>query len=291
MIKIISIIVPTYNRGHVIKRTIDNLLNQTIDDFEIIIVDDCSTDDTQHIIKNYNDIRIRYYKNTVNMGACYSRNRGIKLSHGDYIAFQDSDDLWDKNKLKKQLEFLSKYDADVVFCKMEQLDEYGQNYNIIPDRLIHNKNISYDDLLKGNLISTQTILAKKICFSTVKFDENLPRFQDWDLAIKLSMEYTVFFQDELLVTQYIQSDSITKNYFKAITALKIIYSKYYVKNNDRYSQYYYWNLLATCQYQVKDKNVINSYLKAFKYKKSFKLLIKIFLCRSNLLNLFLKVKR
>lgn len=290
MINIISIIVPTYNRASIIGRTINNLLEQSFINFEIIIIDDCSTDDTEQIIKQFDDNRIRYYKNVMNKGACYSRNRGIMLASGEYIAFQDSDDLWKTNKLKEQLRYLKEKNADIVFCQMEQFNEQGIRISTIPDRLIENNTIDYPTLLNGNLISTQTILGKRECFKNIAFDESLPRFQDWDLVLRLSQKYKIIFQNSIFVTQFLQKDSISKNYYKAVEGLKIIYSKYYTENNNKDSNFYYWNLLGTCQYQIKDPAALKSFIKAFKYNKTLKSLIKIILCKVHLLNFFVQVK-
>ena len=88
----VSVIIPTYNRAHLVGRAIRSVLNQTYQDFEIIVVDDCSTDNTEEIVKGFNDHRIRYMRHDRNRGGSAARNTGIKASQGKYIAFLDSDD-------------------------------------------------------------------------------------------------------------------------------------------------------------------------------------------------------
>ena len=112
----ISIILPTYNRDRLIMRAIQSILDQTYTKWELIIVDDGSTDSTQQIVQSMGEQRISYIKNEQNMGAAASRNHGVKLAHYDYLAFQDSDDVWIVDKLEKQVNYLSKHaEFDMVY--------------------------------------------------------------------------------------------------------------------------------------------------------------------------------
>lgn len=99
----VSVIIPTYNRAHLIGRAIKSVLNQTYKDFEIIIVDDGSTDKTEEVVKDFKDERVRYIRREKNKGGSAARNTGIKAARGEYIAFQDSDDEWLPEKLEKQM--------------------------------------------------------------------------------------------------------------------------------------------------------------------------------------------
>lgn len=110
---LVSIIMPSYNTAKYIEKSINSILNQTYDNWELIIVDDCSTDDSDKIISNFlNDKRIKYFKNSKNSGAAVSRNKALREAKGKWIAFLDSDDLWAEEKLYKQLKFMidNKYD-------------------------------------------------------------------------------------------------------------------------------------------------------------------------------------
>lgn len=109
MNELVSIIMPSYNTAQYISKTIQSVLNQTYIDWELIIVDDCSTDNTDEIIEPYlTDLRIRYIKNDINSGAAISRNRALREAKGKWIAFLDSDDLWESQKLEKQVTFMKK---------------------------------------------------------------------------------------------------------------------------------------------------------------------------------------
>lgn len=219
----VSIIIPTYNRGRLIKKSIDSILNQTYTNFELIIVDDNSDDNTEDIVKAIDDKRIRYVKQNENIGANKARNLGVEISNGKYIAFNDSDDEWLPNKLELQLDKLIKTNSDLVFCSYNRYD--GERRMIVPNVEIDSKTI-FRDLLRGNLISTQTILVKKQCLLNQKFDETLPRFQDWDLVIRIAKKYKIEFVDIPLVNVYVQEDSISKSSVKAKIALDIMRKKY-----------------------------------------------------------------
>ena len=109
MPSLVSIIMPSYNTGRYIENSIKSVLAQTYKEWELLIVDDCSKDDTDRIIAPYlEDKRIHYLKNEKNMGAALSRNRAIRVAKGKYIAFLDSDDIWEAHKLEKQIQFMRK---------------------------------------------------------------------------------------------------------------------------------------------------------------------------------------
>ena len=114
----ISVIIPTYNRGKSIIQSINSVLEQTYHNLEILIVDDCSTDDTEYLISKIDDPRVKYIKLKENKGASFARNIGIKIATGKYISFQDSDDIYKNNKIEKQYINLIKKNSDFDFCKI-----------------------------------------------------------------------------------------------------------------------------------------------------------------------------
>ncbi|MBO5691583.1 MAG: glycosyltransferase family 2 protein [Spirochaetaceae bacterium] len=121
----ISIITPNYNCGRFIAQTIESVRTQTYTNWEMLIVDDCSTDDSYQIALEYaqKDPRIKVFQNEKNSGAAISRNKAIELSQGEYLAFLDSDDLWLPEKLEKQLQFMQENDCDFSFTEYEHIDE------------------------------------------------------------------------------------------------------------------------------------------------------------------------
>jgi glycosyltransferase involved in cell wall biosynthesis len=128
--KLVSIITPNYNCAQFIAQTIDSVLAQTYQNWEMLIIDDCSTDGSYDIALKYaeKDTRIRVYRMGKNGGAAFARNKAIELSRGDYLAFLDSDDLWLPEKLEKQLQFMQSNDCDFCFTEYEHIDEAGKSW-------------------------------------------------------------------------------------------------------------------------------------------------------------------
>lgn len=120
---LVSIIMPSYNTAKFIEETIDSVLAQTYTNWELIIVDDCSTDDTDAVVAKYQDSRIQYLKNGKNSGAAVSRNRALREAKGRWIAFLDSDDLWAPDKLEKQIRFMEANHYSYSYTGYLEIDE------------------------------------------------------------------------------------------------------------------------------------------------------------------------
>lgn len=205
----ISVIIPTFNRGDCILGSVNSVLSQTYQDLELIVVDDCSTDNTEQVFKDFKDPRVRYHKLDRNGGAPRARNIGVQMSRGEYVAFQDSDDIWLEDKLEKQMHFLLETKADVVACNFDYVSEHGK-HPLIDDA--HKKNIEVKtaDLLPHNFVSTQTIFGRKEVFANIPFREKMPRLQDWLLALEITRTYRMCFDHRSLVeVDAIRADRIS----------------------------------------------------------------------------------
>ena len=216
---LISIIIPTYNRAHIIKQSIESVLNQTYNNIELIIVDDGSIDNTKEVVDSIKDERIIYVKQE-NQGACSARNKGVDFAKGQYIAFHDSDDVWHLDKLEKQIKALKQNNADIVFCKMFVFGNFKKR--IVP------KNFKEGFLQNHSLplgISTQTLIGKSEIFFNNKFDTNVPRLQDFELLLRIHKNYSVYCIDEPLVDYCVQKDSISEKPEKLLKAWEIILEK------------------------------------------------------------------
>lgn len=164
--ELVSIIVPVFNAENFIEETIKTVLDQTYTNWELIFVNDCSTDKTEIILKKYmNDTRFRLINNNKNSGPALSRNYGIKEAKGRFICFLDSDDKWDKEKLEKQLNFMKKNKCAFSYHSYEFADE-----NCIPTgkKVIAKRILKYKQALKNNIISTITTM-----FDTKLIDKKL----------------------------------------------------------------------------------------------------------------------
>lgn len=207
---LVSVIIPTYNRAHLLRRSISSVLNQTHKSIECIVVDDCSTDNTEQLISSMSDDRIRYIRMPTNSGACAARNEGILAAKGDYIAFNDSDDVWKVNKIEVQLNAMESSGADICFCAMERHSLSG-SVDVFPDIQTYNQSkfIAFGLILAQSLAGTPSIVAKKEVFGSCLFDTEMKCFQDWEWLINASCNASVYYISEPLVELYLQKDSIT----------------------------------------------------------------------------------
>lgn len=176
----ISIITPTYNRAHLLPRMIQSVLNQTYKDWELIIVDDGSSDNTSEIISNYNDLRIKYYY-TINSGAADSRNTGVELATNDYIVFLDSDDECTINWLALMINEIEKNNADVVSCGFEKYDFNGK---CLETKLPQNLGKMFNNITT-NFLSGSILMKKEYFQRSGGYDIELASGQHTELLIRL----------------------------------------------------------------------------------------------------------
>ncbi len=241
----VSVVIPTYNRAHLISRAIQSVLDQTYQDLEIIIVDDGSTDNTEEIVKSFKDERIRFIRYDKNKGASAARNTGIRASKGEYIAFQDSDDEWFPDKLEQQMKVfrISPPEIGVVYSGFYRIEADKKIY--VPSDFITQKegNI-HNELLKGNFVGTPAVLIKKECFENTKyFDENLPALEDWELWIEISKHYVFKYVNKPLLYTYSTRDSVNLNESNMLKAHEIIIKKHlddFKKNKKILSDNYFF---------------------------------------------------
>lgn len=211
----VSIIIPTYNRADCIEQSIRSVLEQTYRKFEVLIVDDGSSDNTQDIVNSIGDERIRYIKMPENKGASAARNEGIRRAACQYIAFQDSDDRWKTDKLEKQMQALvDNPQAGLVYCAYE-CQRFDGDTAIVPDAQmpLHDKQGDiYHKLLCRNTIGAPTVLARRECFDKAGvFCESLTCLEDWELFVRIAKEYEILFMEEPLVIVHLAAGGVSSN--------------------------------------------------------------------------------
>lgn len=236
----ISVVIPTYNKEKSITRTVESILEQDYTDFEIIIVDDCSSDDTVRIIENTFKKRIRLIQSKKNFGANTARNKGVLEARGDYIAFMDSDDVWDKSKLSHCMKYIQETDADVIFHGYRRIFPNGKE-ETLPHYDLNMENNKLRAILWENCVATPTIFGKSEIFKRIPFDEEMPKFQDWELAIRLIGNCDLRFLNETLLTAYVEDNGLTMNMGNAITALERIMKKnerFFTSDDELCAKYY-----------------------------------------------------
>lgn len=193
---LVSVIIPTFNRANRLTEAVDSVFQQTLRDFEIIIVDDGSRDNTRDIVlrKYGNKIRYLYLEHK----GVPRRNAGIKVSKGKYIAFLDDDDLWLHEKLSRQIDLMKKVLTEVGMVYCSSYEQKGKVLNIINAE--HRGNVIKNILLENVIQSTSVVLIKRECFDRVGlFDESLQISEDLDLWIRISRYYHVDFVPEPLI--------------------------------------------------------------------------------------------
>ena len=224
----VSIILPTYNRERLLGRAIQSILTQTYSNFEIIVVDDCSRDNTENIVRNFCDKRIRYIRHEENKGAVAARNTGIKAARGEYIAFQDSDNEWLPGKLEKQINSIKSAPPyfGVVYTSFWLIDRDRKTY-FPPSNLKQTEGNVHRAFLGTNFVDTSTAVVRKECFEKIGMFENLPLLQEWGLWLRISRHYCFKHINEPLVMVYRQTDSISRNLNALIVARKYVLDKYF----------------------------------------------------------------
>ncbi|MFA6216043.1 MAG: glycosyltransferase [Candidatus Omnitrophota bacterium] len=231
----VSIIMPVYNGEQFLSRTINSVLSQTCQDFELICVDDGSRDDSRKVIESFGDKRIIYIYQENSGSPSHGRNVGIKISRGEYIAFIDQDDIYTPDSLAKKLEFFRKdQDCSFVYSDCVLIDE---NDKVLADSYLKYRSIKpcsgicFKELFKSNFIAPQTVMVKKTVFNKVGFfDEELKGTDDYDMFLRIAYNLELGFLDLSLAKWRTHSSSLSKrsvlmdvNHFKTLKKMADIF--------------------------------------------------------------------
>lgn len=210
----ISIVIPTYNRANTILRSINSVLQQTYKCFEIIVVDDGSTDNTKELIEQIVDSRIRYIYLDKNGGASSARNIGVQHAVGEWIAFQDSDDAWKPEKLEKQMKYAVEHpEYNMIYSSFinHRQDGTSSYFPCAPYSATMEGDM-YSSLLLRNVIGTPTMLIKRETFlQTGGFDTAYNSLEDWEFVIRFSQTNYIGFLPDFLMDVYIQNNGVSSN--------------------------------------------------------------------------------
>jgi len=221
----VSVVIPTYNRGWILREAIDSVLDQTMEDFELIVVDDGSTDDTQDILEEYGDAVRTIHQG--NGGVSAARNRGIASAEGTYIAFLDSDDLWMPEKLRTQLEFFQSHPKALI-CQTEEM-WIRRGVRVNPKKR-HKKpsGMIFEPSLELCLVSPSAVMVHRKLFDLVGlFDEDFRICEDYDMWLRIGYRYPIYLIDRpLIVKRGGHKDQISKGIgldrLRALAIQKII---------------------------------------------------------------------
>ena len=228
MNKLVSIIIPAYNRATRIEAAIKSIQSQTYLNWEIIISDDGSTDNTQEFVKKFidQDKRIRFVRNEINQGAQAARNRGIKAAQGEWIAFLDSDDQWLPDSLEKRLNAAKQENATVVHsgAYIQHKDKPLEIYH-----LPRWKGYIYKDVLGKEGPTFPSLLIEKAALEKIGYlDEQVVAYQEWDTSIRLAKFFSFACVPEpTFIYDYTSSDSISRNSLRNAKGYSYIFHKHF----------------------------------------------------------------
>jgi len=229
---LVSVIIPTYNRGWIVKEAIDSVLEQDFHDYELIVVDDGSVDNTQTILKAYGK-KITVLRQA-NQGVSAARNHGIAAATGRLISFLDSDDLWLPPKLSIQVKFFNDHPQAVINQTQEHWIRNGVRVN--PKQRHHKfSGMIFERSLALCLVSPSAVMIRKSLFNTVGiFDKNLPACEDYDLWLRISCRYPVhLIETPLIIKRGGHDDQLSKaaglDNYRIQSLVKIIESDFLTK--------------------------------------------------------------
>ena len=211
----VSVIIPVYNAGRYIGKTIESALDQTYKNIEIVLVDDCSKDNSRQIIESYmkDNKNIIYHLQEKNSGAAVARNTALSLAAGRYVAFLDSDDLWYPTKVAAQLDLMRRKHAGICFTAIEMIDENGRQ---LKGKRPVRERIDYSFLLKNTMIATSSVIVDR----NVAGDFQMPlrrSGQDYATWLQLMRDgIDAFGINEALVKYRVGSNSLSSNKFKSV---------------------------------------------------------------------------
>ncbi len=227
----VSIVIPTYNRADIIRDALESVLAQSYQDFEILVVDDGSSDNTAEVVASVGSNKIRFLRSERNCGCSAAYNRGIKEAAGNLIAFLDSDDIWEPEYLQREVDFLARHsDVGVVFCDteirgpemhvpslMSLMDAFPRFLKTNPKatEYVVDSRQMYLCLLQEVPIKPSATIARREVFSTAGvFDEKWPSGTDWDLFLRMARQTNFGYVDKALVTQRFRSDATHRRFYE-----------------------------------------------------------------------------
>ena len=224
----VSVIIPTFNREHLLKETMESILNQTFKYFELIIVDNYSTDNTEKLVKSYNDKRIRYFKNRNKGVVAVNRNFGIKKANGEFIAFCDDDDLWMPDKLEKQVAEFEKDEQVALVCTNGiAFNETGET-GLTKKSHLRDSDFTFKSLIFSNPIyNSSAILRKTVIDDVGMLDEDPEIFgaEDHYLWIRLAKKYSIKYINLPLIKYRTHPGAYRRNETESLNVQKQIFKK------------------------------------------------------------------
>ncbi len=276
-VPLITVIIPTYNRAHLIERAIKSVLGQTYKEIEVFIIDDASTDNTKEVVKQFKSKCIHYIRLKTNKGVSNARNIGIEKAKGEYIAFLDSDDEWLPTKLEQQIKAFqnTKFKKIIVITCGFSFIRKANSQQWTPKL----KGDVLADMLYGKIRDhqPQCWLIKKelIDINNIRFDIRMHSSEDWDFLIQLLKVGQLDYVSDILVNIYQDKDERLWNHTRQLEAIDILIDKYKNESffNSRILSDFYVSKANMCLHLGKKQEAKSSMFNAFKLNKNRKTLL------------------
>jgi glycosyltransferase involved in cell wall biosynthesis len=227
----VSVIIPTYNRADIIRDALESVLAQSYQDFEILVVDDGSSDNTGEVVASVGSNKIRFMRSERNCGCSAAYNRGISEAAGNLIAFLDSDDIWEPGYLEREVDFLARHpEVGVVFCDteirgpaihvssivslMDAFPRFLQQSPKASEYFVDARQMYLCLLQEVPIKPSATTIRREVFSKAGVFDEQWPSGTDWDLFLRMSRVTNFGYIDQALVTQRHRSDATHRRYYE-----------------------------------------------------------------------------
>jgi glycosyltransferase involved in cell wall biosynthesis len=263
---LISIVIPSYNNGHLLNRMLNSILNQTYLNWEAIIIDNNSTDNTNDVLLQIKDSRFKYFKINNNGIIAKSRNIGIKYSNGEWIAFLDSDDWWDNKKLEVCMNNITK-NVDLIYHKMKI--EYDSAIKKRKKYISRDSNNNYhnDLLINGNFIPNSSVMVSKAILlkvGDITEDENLVGSEDYNYLLRITkITNRIIFINQSLGFYYININGVSRK--NMATCYHMAVSDFFKNCNKKQKNYILANITyVDCKYNYEHSNYSFSKAKLLK---------------------------
>ena len=216
----VSVVIPTYNRGNFLRAAVASALAQTLRDLEIIVVDDASAEDSEKVVRQFGDSRLKFIRHETNRGVAAARNTGVLKSQGKYIAFLDDDDEWLPEKLERQFELLEQSPRNVGVVYTGSLAMESMNGKALFQLMPTLKGVIFQEmLLRDSLAPTSTFVVRKECFEKAGlFDVDFEFGEDFDMWLRIAAAFQFDYIEEPLVRFSAPDDnkrSLSSNNFEA----------------------------------------------------------------------------
>jgi glycosyltransferase involved in cell wall biosynthesis len=257
---LISVILPVYNVEKYVKEAIDSILNQTISDFEIIVIDDCSSDRTVEVIEGIDDVRIKLYRKKENKGLIDSLNLGFELASGEYIARMDGDDISVLNRFEKQLSVLE-HNPDIILCG-SWIQHFGESENLVKHKERHNK-IATRMLLHCSL-SFCASMSRRETLVAYRFDKTKKHVEDYDFLSRIVWIGQFYNIQEVLYYYRIHEHQVSTVY-NAVQREGDIGIKLFLLKKINYSQSKYSDTLISNMLSLKQYVSVDDFILFLKF--------------------------